>query len=562
MENMKNNSRYKSAKRFTNQIVPYRKELSILLLVVMSLALAYIPGPFILKYLMDNVLLGDQPDQLARVVIISLLLSLFISFIRALSAYLNNRLQHRIASDVRVDFIQCVLDKKYTYLNSIRPPDALSRLRDASDARKKLVDILVRVVRNAIYLIFVPISMALVNSDLTLIALSPVIILALTLRKISKRSKCLALKSSEHAATMSSVSHETLSNAIDIKSSHAAGRVLRRVKEATLLFRSSDMKLRTMSSFETLITGSVLAVAAATYTWYGAKSVILGNMTIGELSAFTMLAGYLYRPLAEISGIFILLKEIEASAERYFEVLDAGIDKEEGGISIDGENSLQESLVVSSLSYGFDKREILSPVSHSFFRNKRYLITGKSGAGKSTLSKLVSGMIEGYSGEIYIDGAVAKAGMLGSLVTLIPQESTFFNTSIKNNITLFDEHISPKEIEDAINASLLSEVVASYSNGVDKHIDSQGRPLSYGEKKRLIIARHLLNFKKNGILIMDESLSNMSVDQSVDIFNSIAKRYQPAITITVSHESRLVEHVDEVLFISNGRLESNVSSMA
>ncbi|WP_055733409.1 ABC transporter transmembrane domain-containing protein [Agarivorans gilvus] len=542
--------------RFLKSLYEYRPALVLLFSMNIIIVALHIPGPLIISYLFDGVIFQGDTEELIPICITLVALLICIPVLTALSLYLNNSIQHRISFETRQEFIGNLLDKNSSFIQSQRVANLLSRLRDASSARKQIIDILNRLFSNICFLAFVPVFMSFIDWRLTLVALLPLPCLLVLNALISQKITARTMDSAKDQAVMSTLSYESLYLFSSIVKLRIKDKVLRRLKAAALHFRKSDMKLRTLASVEISATGSVFAISFVACIFWGATRTVAGELSIGQLSAFLILASYLHNPLTELFKAVLQWREVDAYAKRYFDVLDEGNPEPKAGDSLEL-NGIDEIHLIA-VNIGFNKhRFLLENVELKFSAGNAYLLGGQSGSGKSTLMATICGDREPLSGTISINQRsqeeYSRASLLSRLV-LVPQDCQLFSTSLKNNVTSFRNRFTNKQVREALSWVELSDLESQLEDGLETKLGEGGRQLSYGERKRLVLARFLIGLDKGGVLVIDEGLSNLGGDLAQCIYKNIVTHIQPSILIVVSHEKHLANNVDEVFILRNAKV--------
>lgn len=549
------------AMRFFLTLKPYYRSLSLLLAINIILVVMYIPGPLLISYLFDHVLLKKNSDELSLIMISLLCCYLSIPILSSLSLYINNSLQHRISYDIRLDYIDGIFNKDISFLKKYKVPDLLSRLRDASSARKQVIRIINMLFSSCCFLFSIPIVMITISSKLTIISLMPIPVLFIVNFFISKYTKRRAKYSALTQSGMSSASYESLYIFKTIKKLGIKSNVLRRLKVLSLRFRKEDMNLRVLNSIEIITSGVIFSVSLIICVFWGTKMTLSGKLSIGDFSAFLMLSSYLRNPLSDLFKVSIQLKEVEAYAKRYLDIVDNTSREQTLDIeSSSNKKNITEVTKISlndiSLTFG-RQHKIFEHVNASFLKGKSYLISGPSGIGKSSLAEILASENSCFKGNFFINNECSSDFSLKSRyrhLVLVPQDSHIFSASFKDNITGFRNEFSHEDIQRVLDLVCLTQVSQNLENGLDTPIGDGGRVLSYGETKRLILARFLLGIESGGVLIIDEGLSNLDEKMCINIFNNICNVIKPNIMIVISHEKTLSSCVDQVMRVDNFNL--------
>lgn len=215
---------------------------------------------------------------------------------------------------------------------------------------------------------------------------------------------------------------------------------------------------------------------------------------------------------------------------------------------------LEDGIELRNVTFSYEPgKQVLHGVSARFAAGKSYAIVGGSGSGKSTLLNLLMASHSGYGGDICFDGAELRgirAESLYDLVSIVQQNVFIFNSSVRDNITMFRE-FDKAEVDEAIRLSGLSELIAA--RGEDYLCGENGSGLSGGEKQRISIARSLL--RKTPVLLMDEATAALDAETAYYITSSILQ-LDGLTRIVVTHalDETLLRRYDRIFTLKNGRL--------
>jgi ABC-type multidrug transport system fused ATPase/permease subunit len=321
-------------------------------------------------------------------------------------------------------------------------------------------------------------------------------------------------------------------------------------KEANMNDRTIFMCLNELAGLASTIV--IMALAA----YFSIK----GDFSVGIVLAFGQLSGKIISPIMSASDTWVQFQSSKKLTENYRAILaGSGAETDNipalhstgsqtqtahaGGIApIFGDIELRDV----SLSLG--EKTVLNHVSLTFEKGKKYLLIGESGAGKSTLLNVISGLYDGYQGEVNIGGCELKSaqnGSLSRLVSLASQEVFLFNDTIRNNITLF-EHYSEESIQTVLRQCGLEALIGRLPDGLDTVILENGSNFSGGEKQRINLARALI--RDCDILLLDEVSANLD-PETTDFIERTFLGLRGKTVISVAHKmpEELAALYDEII---------------
>lgn len=268
---------------------------------------------------------------------------------------------------------------------------------------------------------------------------------------------------------------------------------------------------------------------------------VRGLISLGSILAVVNLTGMVVSPAFEIGGQITQLKSTRPIVNQMLALLKTS----DSPAPI---TEVKHSLVLDNMTFSYADTPVLTHVSTRFEQGKKYVIVGKSGSGKSTLLKLLAGYYDNFDGNILVDG---QSGVQSDCA-VIHQNVFLFDDTIRNNITLHGDY-TDDQVQIAVNAAGLDEVVADLPDGLDTSVAENGARFSGGERQRIAIARALLH--KKSLLLVDEATSALDADNAAKIEDSILG-LQGITCIVVTHRTitESLARYDQVLRMESGML--------
>jgi len=284
---------------------------------------------------------------------------------------------------------------------------------------------------------------------------------------------------------------------------------------------------------------------------FGMFLSIRGLLSVGDVFAISFISNGVSGPLSGLSGYIPRIKSVKDILDRYSSLIP-DICSDEARAALPA--GIEYSVRLADLSLKLDNTPILKNISYEFKKGEKYAIIGGSGSGKSTLIKTILGYYPGYTGDIFINGNVIKKGQsIFSEVSFIPQETTLFQATLRDNLTLFSQEVSDGSIYEAINQVQLTETIKLMPQGLLTQVSEDGKNFSGGEKQRIAIARALL--KGIYFFILDEATSALDEQNYIKIETMLLSL--PEVTIiSVTHrlDKDILSMYDEILVMHNGEI--------
>ncbi|WP_421228144.1 ABC transporter transmembrane domain-containing protein [Aeromonas enteropelogenes] len=283
----------------------------------------------------------------------------------------------------------------------------------------------------------------------------------------------------------------------------------------------------------------------------GSALVLQGELTLGELTSFTMYLGQLIWPMFAIAWLFNIIERGSAAYSRIESLLAERSDIEDPAQP----QALTSAfpLCASGVGYRLEQRDLLQDIDFTLQRGGMLGVVGRTGAGKSSLLKLLMRLANPSAGELTMGGVPVERLALGELrrqFAYVPQEPFLFSTTIAANIALGRPDASQEEIERVARIACVHDDIVRFPRGYETEVGEKGVTLSGGQKQRLAIARALL--LEAPILVLDDALSAVDAHTEQQILHAL-KAHRRTL-ILVSHRMTAVEQADEVLVLDQGHV--------
>ena len=323
------------------------------------------------------------------------------------------------------------------------------------------------------------------------------------------------------------------------------------LKDKTL--RAMKVVILTMPIMTLAMNLTVMAVV-----WFGGQQILIGDMPVGNLTAFTTYVTQILMSLMMVSMIMIQGSRAMASSHRILEVLDTDID-------LNDDNASEKDRLVTSGEIEFKnvcfryykkhKKNVLQNINFTAKPGEVVGIIGSTGSGKSSLVQLIPRLYDCDEGEVLVDGVNVKEYSLNHLrdgVAMVLQKNTLFSGSIMENLRWGDEEATDEQVKEAAKAAQADGFVSEFADGYDRELGQGGVNVSGGQKQRLCIARALL--KKPKILILDDSTSAVDTATEAQIRKSFSTTLKDTTKLIIAQRISSVEDADRILVTDEGQI--------
>jgi len=541
--------------KFLLLLRPYWKNILVFAISGMCLTGLSLVYPWLTQWLVDDVMLRQDASLLVPILLITLVVTLLRATLSFLNSYYVAYVQHQMAYDIQFRFFTHLQRLSFSFYDGRETAEVLSRLRDAALSREIMISVITTLINNLLYLAFVPAIVFLMNWKLALIAGFTLPWMAFSFFVLSRIVKRYARLTAEKGAEVSARNYEFISGIREIQSMSVEEQILRRIRHRYLQYRKLDMKLRSFGFMQGFIGAVMAAVGTLLYTGYGASQVINGQMTVGELLAFTAFVGYLYNPITSIVGLMVPIQEVLVHTQRFYDVYDLQpevqnpkkplrLARAKGNISFE------------NVGFGYDpERPVLKGIDLKIPAGATVAIVGETGGGKSSLVSLVPRFYDPQSGSVVLDGTDIRRYALPDLrsqVALVMQHPFMFVGTILENITCGRKGYRFDQVVEAAEAANAHDFIASLPETYHTPVGEKGATLSGGERQRIAIARAFLLDRP--ILILDEATA--SVDQQTEslILDALLRLHHDRTTVAIAHRLTTIQHADIIVVMKDGRI--------
>jgi ABC-type multidrug transport system fused ATPase/permease subunit len=325
-------------------------------------------------------------------------------------------------------------------------------------------------------------------------------------------------------------------------------------KGVHILFRNvakAVTGISAISSFSTLVVGGIGVVMIVV----GGRSIIAGNMTLGDFVMYVFFTGLVATPLIQIASIGTQISEAFAGLDRIREIRSMATEDEEDATRLRA-TELTGDFAFENVWFEYDEDvPVLKDVSFTAPVGTTTALVGSSGSGKSTLISLVAAFNRPKSGKVLVDGMALTALRLRdyrSNLGVVLQENFLFDGTIAENIRFGAPRATSDEVREAAQIAHCDEFVDRFDNGYDTVVGERGVKLSGGQRQRVAIARAILANPR--ILILDEATSSLDSESEAEIQDGLATLRQGRTAFVIAHRLSTIQAADQILVLEAGEI--------
>ena len=548
------NRRVSISSVFKTIIWPRRELLLVGLILIVISRLAGLVLPGATKYLIDEVVVAKDLDQLITIII--WVASAIV--IQSITSFLLTRIlsveAQRLIAQLRVKVQQKVLSLPVHFFDNSKSGELVSRIMTDVEGVRNLVGTgLIQLIGGSLTSLISLGLLISISPTMTAYILIPIIIFGVIAMRAFAFIRPIFRERGKINAEVTGRLTETLNGIRVIKGFNAEAHEILTFEKGVFALFNNIKKSMTSSAFVTSSSTFLLGIASAGIMGIGGYMMMHDELTFGDFLAFTIYLGFLIAPIIQMSNVGSQLTEGFAGLDRTEELMnyDSEHDATERTIILE---KLKGDIVFNNVSFKYsEEKRVLNHVSLDAPAGSVTALVGSSGSGKSTIAGLVSSFLNPEEGVITIDGVDLSLVTLKSYrksLGVVLQDDFLFEGTIQENICFPRPNATEAELKAAVNAAYVNEFTDRFEKGLNTVIGERGVKLSGGQRQRVAIARALLANPK--ILILDEATSNLDTESEAMIQESLTELMKGRTTFVIAHRLSTIRKADQILVIESG----------
>ncbi|WP_299734241.1 type I secretion system permease/ATPase [uncultured Endozoicomonas sp.] len=541
---------------FIPALLKHKKLLSEVLLASFFIQLFALITPLFFQVIIDKVLVNQALTTLDVLAFGLLVLSFFDIVLNGLRNYVFSHTTNRVDVVLGSRLFNHLLRLPIAFFQTRRVGDTVARVRELDTIREFItgsaltlcIDLLFTVVFFVVMYFYSPTLTWIVLGSIPFYILLSLIVTPILRARLNEKFK--------RGAENQSFLVESVTGIETIKSSAVEPQMQRHWEDQLAAYVSASFRAMNLGNIASQFAGLINKVVTVLTLWVGATLVINGEMSVGMLIAFNMIAGRVSAPILKLVQLWQDFQQAGISVQRLGDVLNTptepGHDPNRTTLpALKGQVRFEHV----TFRYQPDRPAVLNGVSLTVNPGQVIGIVGRSGSGKSTLTKLVQRLYVPESGRLLVDGvdlALVEPAWLRRQVGVVLQENFLFNRSVRDNIALADPGASIERVMAAAKLSGAHDFILELPEGYDTNVGEQGSSLSGGQKQRIAIARALLTNPK--ILIFDEATSALDYESEHIIQQNMKKISQGRTVFIIAHRLSTVRDANRIIVMDKGRI--------
>ncbi len=511
-------------------------------------------NPLMIQVIIDKVIVQNSLDTLQVLGIFLLIISIFEAILSTLRTYLFVDTTNRIDMSLGTDIIDHLLRLPLKYFEKRPVGEISTRINELENIRQFMTGTALTVILDAIFSVLYIIVMLVYSVQLTFVSLSiiPIFIL-LTVVASPIIYRQLRDKAERNAETQSYLV-EVMTGIQTVKAQNIELRTRWQWQERYARFVSAGFKTVITSTLAGSASGFLNKISALLVLWVGTFMVLKGELTLGQLIAFRIIAGYVTSPILRLAQIWQNFQETSLSLERLADIVDTPQEGEEDRQNIPMP-AIRGNVRYENISFRFKSNSPLqlNNVSLDIPAGAFVGIVGQSGAGKSTLTKLLPRLYEPEAGRILIDEYDINKVELYSLrrqIGFVPQDTLLFEGTVEENIGLTNPDATSEEIIEAAKIAVAHDFILNLPRGYNTRVGERGTSLSGGQRQRIAIARTVLQDPR--MLILDEATSALDYITEQQVYLNLRETFKGRTVLFITHRLSSIKTADIIVMMDQG----------
>jgi ATP-binding cassette subfamily B protein len=471
--------------------------------------------------------------------------------------YLTTSVGQWVSYDLRLTIYSHIQKLSLAFHDHKRTGDLISRVTDDIEAIQSfIINGLLGVLINAMTLLGMVVVMFSLNWQFTLIALSVVPILFVMVYSYTRRIKKAAREVRKKEGEITSVVEEVLSSIRVVKAFAREDYEVQRLEQESIEAVDISLRARSLKAKLTPLVGIVVAAGTGLVLWFGARLVMAGSFSAGELVVFILYLGKMYKPMQEISKMTDTYSKAAVGYERIQEVLHTHVEVKDLPRARPAPR-LKGDIQFDKVSFSYDRggTPVLNNVSFQIKAGQVAAFVGPTGAGKTSIIGLIPRFYDPHSGVVKVDGNDIKQFQQKSLrsqMSFVLQETVLFHAPVWKNIAYGKPNCTRSEIIKAAELANATEFIDKLPDGYDTVLGERGMTLSGGQRQRIAMARAVI--RNTPILILDEPTSGLDSASEKLVFEALDRLMEGRTVVVIAHRLSTIQRADVILVVKDGEI--------
>jgi subfamily B ATP-binding cassette protein HlyB/CyaB len=541
---------------FIPSIIKYRALFGKVLLASFLIQLFGLVTPLFFQVVMDKVLLHKALTTLNVLFVGFLAASVFEVVLNMLRNYVFSHTTTRVDVELGARLFGHLVRLPLAWFQARQAGQSVARVRELDTLRNFLTSTALTLVIDLGFTVIYFAVMWLYSRALTVIVLISIPLYVVLSAFITPILKARLDRKFQHGAANQSFLVEAVTGMETIKSLALEPQMRKRWENMLAEYVTSGFRAQNLGQMAGQAASLVQKLTMALIIWFGAHQVMEGDLTVGQLIAFNMIAGRISGPILKLTQLWQDFQQAGISLRRLGDILNAPMERGQES----GPGSLPEvrgGIVFERARFRYrpDAPPAVDDFSLEIAPGEVVGLVGASGSGKSTLAKLVQALYRLESGRILLDGAdlsMADPAWLRRHVGVVLQENVLFSGTVRENIALRNPGLPMERVVAAARTAGAHEFILRLPEGYDSQVGERGGSLSGGQRQRLAIARALIDDPR--ILIFDEATSALDYESERVVMENMGAICRGRTVLIIAHRLSAVRNADRICVLEDGRM--------
>jgi subfamily B ATP-binding cassette protein HlyB/CyaB len=541
---------------FIPALVRYRGLIGDVLAASFMLQLFALATPLIFQVVIDKVLVHQGLTTLNVLGIALAAIVVFECLLGGLRAYIFTHTTNRVDVELGAKLYRHLLALPLAYFESRRVGDTVARVRELETIREFLTSSAVTLIIDVFFTVVFLVVMWFYSPWLLLVVLAAIALYVLICVIVTPPLRRLIDERFRRGAESQAFLVESVTGVMTLKAAAVEPQMQTRWERLLSAYVRAGFDAAKLQIWGGQAIQLVSKLSTVLVLFIGARLAISGQLSVGELVAFNMLAARVAEPVLRLAGLWTQFQEARVGVQRLGDILNSPTESTfqpsrsalptiRGAVTFDD----------VTFRYAVGGREVLRGVSISANPGEVIGIVGPSGSGKSTLTKLVQRLYVPESGRVLVDGvdlALVDPAWLRRQIGVVLQENLLFNRTVRENIALADPGTSMEAVIQAARLAGAHDFILELSQGYDTQIEERGANLSGGQRQRIAIARALITDPR--ILILDEATSALDAESEAIIHTNMRQIIQGRTVLIIAHRLSAIRIAQRIVTLEAGEI--------
>lgn len=541
---------------FLPAMVRYRKHVAEVIVASLFVQLLVLATPIFFQVVIDKVLVHRGLTTLDVLAIALLGIAVFEVILTTLRGYVLSHTTNRIDVELGAKLFRHLLRLPLAYFRARRVGDSVARVRELETLRGFLTGSALTLVVDLLFTSVILVVLVIYSGTLASIVLAAIpcyLVLSLLVTPILRaRLDEKFTRGAENQAFLV----EAVTGIETVKSMAVEPTMQGRWEDQLAGYVKSAFRAQHLGNLAAQLASLISKITVVLILWIGAHLVMAGELTVGQLVAFNMLAARVNAPVLRLVQLWQDFQQAAISLRRLGDILNTPTEPElhehrSSPANIEGALRFEDV----DFRYAPDKPQVLRAVGFDAYPGEVVAIVGPSGSGKSTIGKLVQRLYPAERGRVLVDGVDVShlsAPLLRRRIGVVLQDNVLFAGTIRENIALACRGMSMERVVAATKLAAAHRFIVDLPDGYETVVGEQGATLSGGQRQRIAIARALAADPR--VLILDEATSALDPEAEAEIQVNLREFCRSRTVIVIAHRLSTVQDADRIVVLDRGEI--------